>query len=183
MVGGDSQCPTPHRVRHPGHGRQHRPQPAHRAALRGLADLDVTVIVTTGGRPASAIPVEVPANARITDFIAHGTLLPHVDVMITNGGFGGVQQALAHSIPLIVAGDSEDKPEVAARVAWSRTGINLRTATPSPAKIRIAVRRLLSTPTYRHNAQHMAKAIAATSAFDTIENTLQSRSGRHSFRR
>ena len=94
-----------------------------------------------GAAPLSAIPGEVPANARITDFIPHANLLPHVDVMITNGGFGGVQQAVAHGIPLIVAGDSEDKPEVAARVAWTRIGINLRTATPNPAKIRKAVHR------------------------------------------
>ena len=141
--------------------------------LRGLADLDVIVIVTTGGRPASAVPGEVPANARVTDFIPHANLLPHVDVMITNGGFGGVQQALAHGIPLIVAGDSEDKPEVAARVAWSRTGINLHTAIPNPAKIEKAVQRLLTTPAYRHHAQQLAMAIAATSALDTIEHTLQ----------
>ena len=37
--------------------------------------------------------------------------------MVTNGGYGGVQQALANGVPLVVAGDSEDKPEVAARVA------------------------------------------------------------------
>ncbi len=146
-------------------------------ALRGLADLNVTVIATTGGPPASAIPGSVPANGRITDFVSHADLLPHVDVMITNGGFGGVQQALAQGIPLIVAGDSEDKPEVAARVAWTGTGINLRTATPNPATIRKAVQRLLTTPTYRHNAQQLAKAIAATSARDTIEHALQTVKG------
>jgi hypothetical protein len=42
--------------------------------------------------------------------------------MVTNGGYGGVQQALANGVPLVVAGDSEDKPEVAARVRWSGTG-------------------------------------------------------------
>jgi UDP:flavonoid glycosyltransferase YjiC (YdhE family) len=142
--------------------------------LRGLADLNVTVIATTGGRPASAIPGAIPANGRITDFASHADLLPHVDVMITNGGFGGVQQALANGIPLVVAGDSEDKPEVAARVAWARTGINLRTATPSPARVRKAVQRLLTTPTYRHHAQQLAKAIAATSALEAIERSMAS---------
>jgi UDP:flavonoid glycosyltransferase YjiC (YdhE family) len=44
-------------------------------------------------------------------------LLPHVDAMVTNGGYGGVQQALAHGVPLVVTGDSEDKPEVAARAS------------------------------------------------------------------
>jgi UDP:flavonoid glycosyltransferase YjiC (YdhE family) len=36
--------------------------------------------------------------------------------MVTNGGYGGVQMALAHAVPLVVAGAKEDKPEVAGRV-------------------------------------------------------------------
>ena len=68
-----------------------------------------------------------PTNVRLERFIPHDVLLPHVDVMVTNGGYGGVQQALAHGVPLVVAGDSEDKPEVAARVQWSGAGINLHT--------------------------------------------------------
>ena len=54
--------------------------------------------------------------------------------MVTNGGYGGVQIALSYGVPLVVAGTTEDKPEVAARVAWSGAGINLKTATPAPQR-------------------------------------------------
>ena len=64
--------------------------------------------------------------------------------MVTNGGYGGVQQALANGVPLVVAGDSEDKPEVAAHVQWSGTGVNLHTGRPSPAMVARAVRRVLA---------------------------------------
>ena len=37
--------------------------------------------------------------------------------MVTNGGYGGVQLALAHGVPLVVAGNTEEKGEIAARVA------------------------------------------------------------------
>ncbi len=43
-------------------------------------------------------------------------LLPRVDVMVTNGGYGAVQRALAAGVPIVAAGRTEDKPEVAARV-------------------------------------------------------------------
>jgi UDP:flavonoid glycosyltransferase YjiC (YdhE family) len=46
-------------------------------------------------------------------------------------------------VPLVVAGDTEDKPEVAARVAWSGVGITLRTGRPRPDRLRAAVRRRL----------------------------------------
>ena len=52
--------------------------------------------------------------------------------MVTNGGYGGVQFALAHGVPLVVAGDHEDKPETAARVAGSGVGRNLKTGRPTP---------------------------------------------------
>ena len=51
--------------------------------------------------------------------------------MVTNGGYGAVQRAVSTGVPLVVAGNTEDKPEVAARVAWSGAGINLRTGTPT----------------------------------------------------
>ena len=76
---------------------------------------------------ASSTLSRLPDNARVEPFIPFGALLPHVDVMITNGGYGGVQFALAHGVPLVVAGATEEKPEIAARVAWSGAGINLKT--------------------------------------------------------
>ena len=47
--------------------------------------------------------------------------------MVTNGGYGAVQRALIAGVPLVVAGNTEDKPEVAARVECFGAGVNLRT--------------------------------------------------------
>jgi UDP:flavonoid glycosyltransferase YjiC (YdhE family) len=109
---------------------------------------------------------------RLERFIPHDLLLPHVDVMVTNGGYGGVQQALANGVPLVVAGDSEDKPEVAARVQWSGTGLNLHTGRPSPAMVARAVRRVLSHGSYRERAQALQAEIAATDPLGTISGAL-----------
>ena len=65
---------------------------------------------------------ELPANVHAEPFIPFGHLLPHVNVMVTNGGYGGTQFALAYGIPLVVAGETEDKMEVAARVEWASSG-------------------------------------------------------------
>ena len=106
----------------------------------------------------------MPANVRAARFIPFGELLPHVDVMVTNGGYGGVQFALAHGVPLVVAGATEEKPEIAARVAWSGAGINLRTGRPSPSQLRRAVRAALSDPRYREAARRIQGDYAAHSA-------------------
>jgi UDP:flavonoid glycosyltransferase YjiC (YdhE family) len=94
-------------------------------ALEGLADLDVRVAVATGGA--------TPARGRGAAERAAGSvpplrpLLPRTSVMVTNGGWGGVLASLAAGVPLVVAGGTLDKPEIARRVAWSGVGVDLRT--------------------------------------------------------
>jgi MGT family glycosyltransferase len=121
-------------------------------ALRGE---DVTVVATTGGRDIGDLNVGIPSNTFVTEYIPHEVLLPKVDMMITNGGYGAVQRAVSTGVPLVVAGSTEDKPEVAARVAWSGAGINLETGTPSPTMIRDAVRRILADPRYLNRAREL----------------------------
>jgi UDP:flavonoid glycosyltransferase YjiC (YdhE family) len=114
-------------------------------------------------RAASRPPAELPANVRVAPFLPFGELLPHVDVMVTNGGYGGVQFALAHGVPLVVAGATEDKLEIAARVAWSGTGINLNTRRPTPRQIDTAVRTVLADARYRTSAQRVRDDYAGSS--------------------
>jgi UDP:flavonoid glycosyltransferase YjiC (YdhE family) len=114
----------------------------------------------------------VPANAVVTDFLPYSKLMPHVDVMITNGGYGGVHHALAHGIPLIVAGGTADKPEVAARVAHTGAGVNLGTSRPGRAAIADAVDHVLTTDSYRRAAQRIGADIAASDAHGSIAQTL-----------
>ena len=48
----------------------------------------------------------------------------------------------------MAAGVSEDKPLVNQRIAWTGTGIDLKTGWPSPEEIRRAVREILLKPRY-----------------------------------
>lgn len=142
--------------------------------LDALGDRDdLLVVATTGGRPGQRWHGQVPANARIADWIPYPALMPHVDVMITNGGYGGVQHALSHGVPLIVAGETSDKAEVAARVDYSGVGIDLATAAPSAAVIRAAVDRIRSDGGYRAAAHRMRTAIASSTPIDAIANALK----------
>jgi MGT family glycosyltransferase len=121
---------------------------------------DVLVVATTGGRPVDAIPGDVPSNARVASFLPFEWLLPHVDVLVTNGGYGSVNQAMSFGIPLVTAGMTEDKADVNARVAWSGVGLNLATNEPTQEALRVAVRTALDRPAYRMRASQMADEFA-----------------------
>ena len=126
-------------------------------ALEALADAPgVLVIVTTGGRPLDAIPGPLPANARAARYLPFAAVLPAVDVLVTNGGYGTVGQALARGIPIVAAGRTEDKAEVSARIAWSGAGLDLATDRPDPAVLRQAVMRVIVESRFRDRAMALA---------------------------
>ena len=87
----------------------------------GQTPLRIELVVSTG-RPDGSIEAlgALPANVRAAGYLPYGFLLPKVALMITNGGYQGVQAALSFGVPLVTAGAGEDKPEVCARLR--RTG-------------------------------------------------------------
>ncbi|WP_345629768.1 nucleotide disphospho-sugar-binding domain-containing protein [Rugosimonospora acidiphila] len=145
--------------------------------VRALADLDVLVVAATvredGPDLIRHALAEVPDNVRLAGFVPFDRLLPHADALVTNGGYGGVQTALYHGVPLVIAGASEDKPEVAARVEWSGTGLNLRTGTPEVTDLRTAVRTVLHDPDYRSRAGIMAKEIGQYNPLKAIADIVE----------
>lgn len=146
-----------------------------RPTLDALADRDVLVVVATGGRPIEELG-ELPGNARAAEFLPYDLLLPKTDVFVTNAGFGGTQYALSHGVPLVAAGDTEDKPEVSMRAEWAGVGVNLRSGTPTAAAIRAGVDRVLADRGYRDRARELATRIGEYDTFDMIEAELEAAS-------
>ncbi len=145
-------------------------------AIRALADEAVLVIATTAGPTSALLDAfggALPANVRAERFVPYAQLMPHVDLLITNGGYGTVQQALAHGVPIVVAGATEDKPENAARIAWSGAGIRIKAQSPEPARLLAAAREALEHPGYRQRAQAIAAEMADYDAARTGTDLLE----------
>jgi len=150
-----------------------------RPALDGLADEDVLVVGVTGGSdPAELGPL--PANARVERFVPFEQLLPNVDIYLSNGGFGGIQLALSHGVPIVAGGKTEDKAEVTARVAYSGVGVNLKTQKPKPSQVVAAVREVLGNARYTEAAERIQAEIAAAGRQDRAAELLEQLAARHS---
>lgn len=148
--------------------------------MKAMAKEDVLVVATTGGIPPEQLGLQaLPNNVRVEPFIPHYYLLPYVDVMVTNGGYGGVQMALANGVPLVVAGATEEKPEVAAHVEYAGVGINLKTLVPTEEQLRRAIHEVLNNPRYTQKVQDLQREYsqyrAPQQAADLIEQLIQSR--------
>ena len=131
--------------------------------LQALKNEDMLVVATTNGQPVEL--AQYPKNAIIEEkYIPFTHLLPHIDVMVTNGGYNGVQVALAHGVPVVAAGTTEDKPEICARVEWSGVGVNLKTNNPTQKQIRDAVKKILASSCYKQKAKFFQAEVACYDA-------------------
>ena len=126
-----------------------------RVALEALAGEPVRVLATTN-RHRPEVPIEVPGNAVLVDWMPYSQVMPAADVVICHGGHGTVARALSFGAPLLVCPAVGDMAENAARVAWSGTGLSVPRRLLSRRGVRLAVRRLLGEERFRERAAVVA---------------------------
>jgi UDP:flavonoid glycosyltransferase YjiC (YdhE family) len=131
--------------------------PSHellRAALEGLADEPVRVLATTNRRPPP-VPIEVPPNGRIVDWVSYARTMPRCDAVVCHGGHGTLVRALACGAPVVACPAGGDMAENASRVAWAGVGVSLPRRLVTPRGLRLAVRRVLSEDGYARQAREL----------------------------
>jgi MGT family glycosyltransferase len=127
----------------------------YRAALDGLAEADVDLFVSTGGRLAPEELEPLPDNATVT-LRAHGrAALARAAVSITHGGISSVQEALAGGVPMVCLPQGGDQWAWAARIA--ELGVGEVVTEVTPGSVRKAVLRLLDDEGPRARALKMAE--------------------------
>ncbi len=132
------------------------------------------MVATTGGNQTAQLRERfVSPRVVIVDFIDYDALFPHVDVFVTNGGFGSVLAAMRHGVPVVGAGKTEGKNDIDARVGHNGLGIDLRTERPRPASIRAAVRRVLVDPTFAANVASLRAELDSYAPMSRIEAALR----------
>lgn len=147
--------------------------------IRTLADADVWVVASTGGRAVTDLGERLPRNARVASYLPYDRLLPRTSVYVTNGGYGGIHYAMEHGVPVVVAGTTEDKTEVSARVAWSGVGVRLGTNRPTEGAIARAVKTVLDDPAYAANSARIGQAIRTSPGLDGLEHAVVEATRRH----
>ncbi|HEY63319.1 MAG TPA: glycosyltransferase [Caldilineae bacterium] len=129
------------------------------AAAQGLADLPVQVIMATGThrRPEDLGLGPLAPNIHVKAWVSYPHLLPRTAVVVTAGGAGTVLATLQAGVPMVVVPTEWDKPENAQRVVESGAGLRLNPKRCTPTRLRSAVERILRDPSFRENAQRLAR--------------------------
>ncbi len=88
---------------------------------------------------------------RLIDYLNYDAALKHASVFVNNAGLGGVFHSVVNGVPMVLAGETEDKPEAAMRAEFAGIAVNLRTGRPTSNALREAVDKVLAEPRYKKN--------------------------------
>jgi UDP:flavonoid glycosyltransferase YjiC (YdhE family) len=115
-----------------------------RAALAAMADLPVRVIASTNMRGEDFSTYNIPANAKLVDWISYSKTMPLCDLVVCHVGHGTLMRALSNGIPVVACPSAGDMNENAARVDWSGVGIRLPRRLTTTHGLNLAIQRALS---------------------------------------
>ncbi|KAL4901174.1 hypothetical protein BDW74DRAFT_187829 [Aspergillus multicolor] len=119
--------------------------------LRALGEREDCMVIGALGIRGSKLEegVEVPANAKVVDFLLYDAVLEHADVFVSNAGYGGFMHSVMNGVPMVLAGTGQDKAEVAMRGEWAGIAVNLRTSTPTDKALQEGVDKVLSDSSFK----------------------------------
>lgn len=144
---------------------RHDPREVLRPALDALRAAGRPGVLTTGAADPGALggpgivtgPGEVAMA--VESFVPYEQVLPHSTAFVTNGGWTGVLLALAHGIPVLQVGRTEEKADIGRRVQWAGAGLHLGDARPDPRRLQRALEEV-EDPPFRQGAQRIAASLA-----------------------
>lgn len=143
------------------------------AALAAFAEGgEGSLIVTTAALDPARFTAP-SANVRIQRFLAHSAVIPHVDLVITHGGMGTTQRALAANVPLVVIPWGRDQLESGRRVQVANAGVLLPRNQLDAKRLRVAMKAALgATEGVARVARGFAEAGGAARGVAVIEGLL-----------
>ncbi|KAF7872547.1 hypothetical protein EAF04_003468 [Stromatinia cepivora] len=143
--------------------------------IQAFADRDDTIVIAALGIKGASLPpsVKIPSNAYVEDFVPFDDILPYSDVLVTNGGYGAYQHGLSNGVPMIMAGDTQEKPETSARCEWLGTGINLRTGRPDVQLLREAVEKVFADGKYKEKVMEIKREMEGMDPIGIFEKHIQ----------
>ncbi|GAA3395990.1 glycosyltransferase [Cryptosporangium minutisporangium] len=148
-----------------------------RAALDGLAQLPVRVVVAVGpGDPAALGPV--PDRVEVWRFVPQDQVLRHADLVVHHGGSGTTLGAASHGLPQLVLPQGADQFVNAEVLTAQGSGLSLVGDEVTPDIVAECARTLLGEPVYRATAHALREQIAAMPSPTDVLPTLEAHAAR-----
>jgi UDP:flavonoid glycosyltransferase YjiC (YdhE family) len=127
-----------------------------RTIIDGLDPVVASIVLTSGPNPVAELG-DLPASVHAVQYLPQSLVLPHVDLMVSQGGAGGSVGALVYGLPhLALPQTAQSQIGVANRIHELGIGRRLDADEQTTDAIRAAANRLLSDNDYARRAEALA---------------------------
>lgn len=142
--------------------------------IEALRERDDVLVVAIMGRKGAALPAdfEAPRHALVTDYLHYDAVLPHADVWVHNGGYGAITHGIAHGVPMVVAGEGQDKPENVRRVRYSGIGVGLGTPRPGVENLKVSLDAVLGDARFKTRVEVLRQETEDLDCFGRVEDAI-----------
>lgn len=145
-----------------------------RCALEAFEDLPYLIVATTAAHDPADF--DAPPNARVERHLPHRPILRRAAAVISHGGMGTTQKALAAGVPVCVVPFIRDQSEVARRVEHCGAGTLLPAKRLRPDRLRAAVEEAIGCRARAEGVRDaFERAGGAESAASALESLISER--------
>jgi zeaxanthin glucosyltransferase len=141
-------------------------------------DLDAQLVISLGGASVEGLPA-LPGNPIVVSYAPQLALLERASVAITHAGMNTALECLTYGVPMVAIPITNDQPGVAARIAWIGAGEIVPLNKLTAARLKTALKLVLTKESYRQNALKLKQSIAQSGgvsrAADIIELAISTR--------
>ncbi|KAI3398866.1 hypothetical protein diail_8375 [Diaporthe ilicicola] len=142
--------------------------------IEALRERDDVLVVAIMGRKGAALPAgfDVPHNALVTDYLHYDAVLPYANVWVHNGGYGAITHGVAHGVPMVVAGEGQDKPENIRRLRASGIGVGMGTPRPGVTNLKVSLDAVLGDARFKTRVEVLRQETEDLDCFGRVEDAI-----------
>jgi zeaxanthin glucosyltransferase len=141
--------------------------------LKACAGQNVQLVLSLGGGPDPGRFGGIGGDAVIVNYCPQIELLHKAAVCVTHAGLNTALESLAQGVPMVAIPITNDQPGVAARIAWSGTGIVIPPKHLNASRLADALVRILTIPSYRENALRLSREINGLKPLERASEILE----------
>lgn len=151
----------------------------------GLESVFTSIAEAVGARPGMQLVLSIgpkldpekigslPANTIVVNNAPQVELLKRSSLCITHAGLNTALESLTQGVPMVAIPVSLDQPGVAARIAYTKTGVYVPIKELTVSRLSTLIDEVLGNPEYRQNAKRMREAIVRTNGLENAADLLE----------
>ncbi|BAY83657.1 glycosyltransferase, MGT family protein [Calothrix parasitica NIES-267] len=158
---------------------QNRKPEIFECIAQACVDVEAQLVISLGIPDSKDYDIKLPGSPIVVPFAPQQQLIDKAALVVTHAGMNTTLGALSSGVPMVAIPITSEQPGIASRTAWSGAGEAIALKKLTVAKLREAIKRVLTEDSYKQNALRLQTAIRNSGgvqrAADIIEEAVSTK--------